>query len=196
MKRFLVLAFLVASFCLSAQAAVYAVPQTYDNIVNGQKSSTYSVINNNTSVLSSNSYTIGGVSVKYRCIVVPKITCRSSSVDPIIVATTSEVNAQDPVSNENLQIYNSDIRIEADNPGTGTGNFYVCGAVYAGISFDDFSIGTDAATSSITYSYKGNALLRSFVYFSDLAASTNPTNKSGTGSAGSYMTIEHHQYCK
>jgi hypothetical protein len=147
-------------------------------------------------VLSSNSYTIGGVSVKYRCIVVPKITCRSSSVDPIIVATTSEVNAQDPVSNENLQIYNSDIRIEADNPGTGTGNFYVCGAVYAGISFDDFSIGTDAATSSITYSYKGNALLRSFVYFSDLAASTNPTNKSGTGSAGSYMTIEHHQYCK
>jgi hypothetical protein len=177
---------------VSSEAASYAVPQGYDNIINAQNSLAYGVLTNASASVSGNFYVIGGESVRYKCLVVPKIVCRGSAVDPLISAVVSEISLRDPVSDENLPVFNSDVRIEKD--AVGTGNFYVCAAAYGGITFDEFTM--SSASGSLSYIYKGNINLRSFVYFSNKAASTVPANHSGSGSAGSYISIEHKQVCQ
>lgn len=163
---------------LPVSAASYMVPQTYDNMHNASQSFQYGVIKQSTPTMSSVGYTIGGSAANYRCLVVPKITCRSSP-GVNLSAAVSEVSLRDPDSNEQLHVFVADMRIEED-----AGNFYLCGAAYGGVMFDDFTMSSSG--SNLSYDYKANVNLRAFQYF------TSTANASTT----SYMTVQFNQTCQ
>lgn len=171
---------------MQLQAATYIVPNTYDNMVNSVASQQYGVIKQANATLTTNVYTIGGVSAKYRCLSpVQKITCRAGARSINVVM--SEAVLKDPTSNEILNNYATDVRVEED-----VNSYYICGAAYAGMTYDDFSMSSDATTGAITYEYKGNVKVRGFVYFTDVGNAFTPASTS----VGSYMTVQYQQICR
>lgn len=94
-------------------------------------------------------------------------------------ANVSEVSLRDPTSNESLNVYNTDIRVE--DAGT---SYNICGAAYGGITFDSFNM--SVAGTTLNYSYQGNVNIRAFPYFTSV----------GNSSSTSYMTVEYRQVCR
>jgi len=165
----------------SLSAGVYIVPQSYDNISNAAKSSAYGVIKQATSQLSSNSYTIGGQSVKYRCLVVPKIKCTAATAE--ISANISESSLKEPGTESLVTTFQTDLRIEDDAI-----NWYVCSAGYGGQVWDDSKLESTvvAGNTQLKYTYKPNSKAIEYFYF---------TNKSNS-SADSFIAISYSQSCK
>jgi hypothetical protein len=162
-------------------AGVYIVPQEYDNMIASSKSSSYGIITQATVDLSGNSYTIGGKSVRFKCLKIPKISCVAAA--PNINANISETSLKRPTTEELLLTFQTDIRIEEDAT-----NWYVCGAAYGGQIWDDSSLSsaTTAAGTEITYTYVPNSKSEEYHYF------TNQAN----ASTQSYLTVSYDQICQ
>lgn len=162
-------------------AGVYIVPQEYDNMVNASKSQGFGVITQSTSQLSGNSYTIGGQSVQFRCLVVPKISCTSAT--PQINANISESSLKRPSTEELVSTFQTDLRVESD-----TSNWYLCGAGYGGQTWDDSNLTskTVAGQTQVTYSYTPNSKGEQYYYFTNLS----------NASTQSYLTVTYNQVCQ
>lgn len=163
----------------------YVTPAEYDNLREGHRSAGYGVLTNTTGSLSANSYVIGGQTVKYRCLVVPKIDCRAAV--PSIIPNVSEVSVREESTNEVVNVYTTDVRVEDT-----ANDWYLCGAAYAGATADHFEMtsGKDPATGDpvIHYEYKPNEYLETWFAF---------TNYSGNkGNNSSYMAISYKQVCR
>jgi len=162
-------------------AGVYVVPQEYDNLTKSVKSSAFGVINQATSNMSNNKYTIGGSSQNYRCLKVEKIKCVSTT--PSISANISEASLKRPSSGELLSTYQLDLRVEDDAT-----YWYLCGAGYGGQMWDDSTLTSKKVGSSteITYTYNPNAKGEDYLYFTDVAIDSD----------SSFLSISYHQTCK
>jgi hypothetical protein len=161
--------------------STYIVPQGYDNMVNTSKSQAYSMINQSTAKLSGNSYSLGGQSVQYRCVSVPKITCRSAT--PEITANVSEASLRNPNTENLMMTFQLDLRIEDDGD-----DWLVCGAGYGGQTWDESTLTSREVNgeTELTYEYKPNANSEEYLYFTSVANNSN----------SSFMTVSYSQYCK
>jgi len=162
-------------------SGVYVVPQEYDNVVSSVKSKSFGVITQATATLSTNTYTIGGQNVKFRCLSVPKINCTAAT--PQVNANISESSLKRPSDESLLETFQLDIRVEED-----ANNWYLCGAGYGGQVWDDSTLTstTVGSTTNVTYTYKPNSKKEEYYYFTDLANS----------SAQSYLTVTYSQMCQ
>lgn len=161
------------------QGAVYIVPQEYDNMLNATKSSGYGLITQ-TSVLSGNTYTIGGRDSNFRCLKVPKISCVASTPD--ISANISEASLRSPNTESLLDTFQLDLRIEED-----ANSFYLCGGGYGGQVYDTSTLTstTVSGDKKLTYTYIPNSQSKEFYYFTDQA----------NASTTSYISVSYHQMC-
>ena len=161
---------------ISLYAAEYLVPYNYDNTVQSVNSQGYDVITQ-ASILSTNQWNLGGTNHNYRCIVIPKITCRNAS--PVLYANVSELilTKPDPVvaNQKALFPFISDIRYEDAGA-----NWHLCGAAIGGTMYDNVTYSGGQIT------YTPNAYSETFAFFTDTAI-TNST---------AYMAVGYNQVCK
>lgn len=181
-------------------AASYIVPLEYDNIRLSVKSSGYGIITGATSTLSTNNYTIGGKSVKYRCITVPKIRCATGLAT--ITPSLSEVSIRETTNSEVVTVWSADIRVEEDTSAN-TGNWFICGAAYGG-EMSDNSVVTVVpqadGSRNLTYKYEPNINRYDIFAFVDTVptypATPGAIVTSNAADATSYMTVEYRQVCR
>ncbi|MBD3822924.1 MAG: hypothetical protein IE916_00245 [Epsilonproteobacteria bacterium] len=162
-------------------ASNYLTPAEYDNIVLSQRSAGYELISNATPTLSANSYQIGGETVNYRCIVVPKIDCRATTPD--LIANISEVGVK--VGGKTVPVYAANLRVEVD-----ADNWYICGGAFAGVTADESTLTSTTNASGeteITHVYTPNKFIDAYYAF---------TSHVKTGDADSFMFIKHKQVCR
>lgn len=98
-------------------------------------------------------------------------------------ASISEINLKHPSSGEAVNTYGSDLRLEQD--AGATGNFYICGAAYGGMTYDELTM--SIAGANLTYDYKGNNQVQAYRFF---------TNDNPEGVVRSYMSVVYHQVCQ
>ena len=166
---------------------VYAVPAEFDNFRLGHLSTTYGIITGTTPGTSANLYTLGGQTVRYRCLVVPKIQCVASTAT--IVPTLSEVSVRHNTTGEVLSLWSADIRIE-----DGGTQWFVCGAAYAGERSDDSTLTkVDNADGSVSlqYTYEPN-----INHYDVIAFATTIPGGFNSAATSSYMTVQHRQICR
>ena len=164
----------------------YITPAEWDNILASQRSATYSKIDNTTAgaIYSGNSYTLGGKSVRYKCIKVPKITCRASSPD--IVAGISETMIKS--GGFSVMVWAANLRIEEDAT-----NWYICGGAYGGVTADKSVMSSDTSDPTVLkldYTYEANFYVDAFYGF------TKPSGSLQRGDSDSAMFIKHQQICR
>ena len=173
LKKFLLSALSISTI---AYAAEYLVPYGYDNMLNSSKSQGYGVIQQS-STLSTTLWNIGGTNRNYRCLVIPKISCRAAS--PVLYANVSELVLTKPdgtTSNQKAMFpFIYDIRYET----SGT-NWNLCGAAIGGEMYDN------VAYSGGQITYTPNQYSNTYSYFTDVAI-TNTT---------AYMTLTYNQVCE
>lgn len=160
----------------SSYAADYIVPYEYENVLQGIKSQGYGVITQ-TSPLSTTQWNIGGTSRKYRCLVIPKITCSPGT--PVLYANVSEVVLTKPdavVANQKA-VFNFITDIRSESAGT---DWNLCGAAVGGEMYDNIGYSGGQIT------YTPNQYSNSYTYFTNLAI-TNST---------AYMTMTYNQVCQ
>lgn len=159
-----------------ASGADYLVPYGYDNMLQSVNSQGYGVITNS-SALGTATYNIGGSNVQYRCLTIPKISCRSATA--YLYANVSELVLTKPdavVANQKaMTAYISDIRSE--DAGT---NWRLCGGAVGGEMYDGVT------TSAGNIVYTPNQYSNVYPYFTSLA------NISTT----SYMAVTYNQVCQ
>jgi len=177
--KILVIFFLASSFLLGAE---YIIPPEYDNLINSAESSQKVLISNGSSI-GGQTRSIGGRSVRYKCVTLPKILCRGSSATMSI--SISEVSLRD-TTNKLVTTFATDAYVEN---GTGGNSWNVCGGAVGGMLWDDSTlvatkIGND---TRLTYSYTPNANQLIYHFFTNLGSS---------GGNGSYMTIYTKQFCQ
>lgn len=160
---------------------VYLVPNSYDNLVLSNASEGYAVITNGTTTLSNNSYALGGVSVKYRCIKVPKIECAAST--PELQVSVSEVSLRDS-SGYVVDTWAYDVRVEDDAQ-----NWYICAGAYGGLTKDKVWLETDA-NGNVRANYQAHAdFLIENTYFCSGNSKCSNDNQS-------YLTVKYLQVCR
>lgn len=164
----------------------YITPAEWDNILASQRSAAYSKIDNTTAgaIYSGNSYVLGGQTVFYKCIKVPKITCRASS--PEIVASISETLIKS--GGFSVMVWASNLRIEEDAT-----NWYVCGGAYGGVTADKSVMTSDTSNPAVLkldYTYEANYYVDAFYGF------TKPKGSLKRGDTDSAMFIKHQQICR
>lgn len=167
----------------SVFGGMYLVPQEYDNMVMSTKSESFGLITQAVATMSNNTYVIGGKNVQMRCLTVPKLNCTAAV--PQINANISEISLKRPGTEELVQTFQVDLRIEED-----ANNWYLCGGAYGGMVWDDSQMTTsqDPVTgdTQLSYKYEPNTKLEEYYYF---------TNQANT-SVQSYMAITYNQVCQ
>lgn len=171
-------------------AGSYVTPAEYDNMRLSQQSTGYEIIHNSSSLLSTNSFKIGGRTLKYKCIPVTKIDCRAGT--PEIVPAVSEVGLKVGPNDNVVPIYAYDMRVEDD---TANNRFKICAAAYGGVTADksELTSSTDPVTGDVTldYTYVPNDPSKSyFWWFLTNAAATE------VGNATSYISVRWKQVCR
>jgi len=161
--------------------STYVVPAEYDNLRESVKSTGYFVVTNTSGHYSSRTFKIGGKNLRYRCMSVPKITCRART--PQIYATISEVSGK-AGGNKSVPIYSYDYRII--DRGT---NWDVCTAAYGGVLWDESKINSTSSggKTTITHTYVPNKFGDFFWFL---------TNDASHGDNASYISIKHKQVCR
>lgn len=176
-------------------SGVYVVPAEFDNFRLGHLSSSYGILNSTSPGVSTNSYTLGGQTVRYRCLIVPKVDCVASTAS--IVPALSEVSVRHAGTGEVLSLWTADIRIEEDLTTTvaaPAGSWYICGGAYAGERSDDSTmslVNNADGSQSINYIYEPN-----INHYDAIAFSTTTPAGFNAPHVSSYMTIRYKQICR
>ncbi len=178
--------FLGIIFSVISWGAEYIVPPEFDNTVLATESSQRILISNTTSPLlwSNGLRTIGGKTVRYRCVTIPKIQCRGKSAR--IVVNTSEISLRDKSVNKLVNIYTYDVIAES----SGKTSWKVCGGAVGGTTWDNTSLTSykSGADTILRFTYDENAVQDIAYFFTN-----RPTQE--IGGANSFMVIETKQVC-
>jgi len=169
-----------------ASADTYIVPAEFDNIREAQKSTGYDVIYNTTATFSANNYVLGGQSLKYRCLVIPKIVCRAAS--PALIPSIAETSLRLSAAKNVVPVYTANFRIEDD----GGANWHLCAAAYGGITADKSELTSSIdglGNTVINYVYEPNHPSQSILaYFC--------TDNANRGDDSSYIAMRWKQVCR
>jgi len=170
----------------SSLLADYAIiPAEYDNIRETQQSTNQGEITNTSPTFSANTYKIGGQSLNFRCIVIPKIQCRAST--PELIPSIVEKELRVGVNKNVVPVYSANYRIE-----NGATDWYLCGAMYGGMTADISELNTtvDATgRTQIAYTYVPNDPSKNSMFW-------GLTNSSQKGEDSSYMSFRWKQVCR
>ncbi|CAA6806574.1 MAG: Unknown protein [uncultured Sulfurovum sp.] len=172
---------------INIYAAEYVIPTSFDNLLQEVKSSNTVMITNASSLsASSRTITIGNQTLKGRCAIVPKISCKSPLSSFINVAMSS-ISLREDVHNELVIPYDTSVYTQEF-----VTTWEVCAVALGGVTWDKSelvsSVGNDGVTT-ITHDFKANLYRKLFYFFSNASASLRGHNNS-------YMLINTHQVCR
>lgn len=171
--------FAITCYFTAAFGADYIVPTEYDNMQQSVKSNGYITISNSTpgtSTISKQILNSPSSTLKYKCVSIPKITCRNATT--YINAQVSEIRlfSSGTYSGQPMMITGSDMYVE-----DATTQWKVCGAATGAIPTGNLS----QSGGTITYTALSSENLEWFFIY--------PQNNTDTNS---YMTIFHTQSCR
>jgi len=187
----LLLSLIVSTFSVGG---TYIIPPKWDNTVNAVESKADVLITNLLTLESTNSYTISGKSLKYKCVKVPKIQCGNGFTPQLKATINGTPTLREPNTDGLISGFQTDVQVEDDGD-----KFKVCGGAVGGIVWDESTLEDDEKAGTITYTYIPTKYNFTYYFFTNATGTLDEDGRNGgdiKGSSNSFMKVSTSQMCR